>query len=190
VEPLQFGWRHIAEFFLPAVPAAVLPAAPFSSPLSFSRGLHREHTQFRFETVWNRPEPSWRHVSGYFATMTPDFSLYATWPTAVQIWNTYRSRWMGRFWQERGCRVIPTMNWSDEASLEFCFDGVAENQVLTISVADLRRPHVERRFRAGLAVMIERLCPRLLLVYGHLRFDSGCSVLEVPPAWTTLRLLG
>ena len=193
VEPLQLGWRHIAELFLPAVPAvpaAVLPAVPFSIPLSFSRGLHREHTQFRFETVWNRPEPSWRHVSGYFATMTPDFSLYATWPTAVQIWNTYHSRWMGRFWQERGCRVIPTMNLSDEASFDFCFDGAPQGQVLSISVADLRRLHVEKRFRDGLDAMLERLSPILLLVCGRLPCTLDCPVLEFAPAWCELRKLG
>jgi len=145
---------------------------------------------YRFEPTWNRIEPSWRHVSGYFATMTPVFSLYASWPTALQIWNTYRSRWLGRYWQERGCNVIPTMNWSDEASFDFCFDGVPQGQVLSISVADLRRPHVEKRFRDGLDAMLERLSPRLLLVYGQLPFALDCPVLEFAPAWCELRKLG
>ncbi|MEA3644057.1 MAG: DUF4417 domain-containing protein, partial [Lamprobacter sp.] len=32
-----------------------------------------------------------RHVAGYFATLTPDFSRYPDWPLAAQLWNTYRS---------------------------------------------------------------------------------------------------
>lgn len=114
--------------------------------------------------------PGWRHVSGYFATLSADFSLFASWPAAVQIWNTYRSRWLGRSWQERGCNVIPTMDWSDEATSGFCFDGVPPDQVLSISVADLRRSHVEQRFCDGLDAMLERLSPRLLLIYGRLPF--------------------
>jgi hypothetical protein len=144
---------------------------------------------YRFEATWNRIEAGWRHVSAYYATCTPDFSLYPQWPRAVQIWNTYRSRWLGRYWQDQGCRVIPTVNWSDAASFAFCFDGILRHQILTISVADLRRPHVERRFRAGVEAMVDRLSPRLLLVYGRLRFDPGCEVLEVRPDWERLRVL-
>ena len=142
---------------------------------------------YRFEAVWNRPAPGARHVAGYFATCSPDFSLYPDWPLAAQIWNTYRSRWLARYWQAGGLRVIPTLNWSDAASFAFCFDGIPPGQILTIAVADLRRPHVERRFRAGLEAMLARLRPRLLLVYGRLPEDPGCPVLEVPPDWECWR---
>ena len=105
----------------------------------------------------------------------------------MQVWNTYRSRWVARYWQEQGTRVIPTVNWSDEASFAFCVDGIPDGQALTISVADLRRPHVERRFRAGVEAMVERLRPRLLVVYGSLPFDPGCDLVEVAPDWKRLR---
>ncbi|MFP4496238.1 MAG: DUF4417 domain-containing protein [Halochromatium sp.] len=68
---------------------------------------------YRFESTWTRLDIGARHVAGYFATLTPDFSLYPDWPLAAQLWNTYRSRWLGRYWQEGGLRVIPTVNWSD-----------------------------------------------------------------------------
>ncbi len=142
---------------------------------------------YRFEAVWNRPAPGARHVAGYFATCSPDFSLYPDWPLAAQIWNTYRSRWLARYWQAGGLRVIPTLNWSDAASFAFCFDGIPSGQILTIAVADLRRPHVERRFRAGLEAMLARLRPRQLLVYGRLPYDPGCPVIEVRPDWAPWR---
>lgn len=144
---------------------------------------------YRFEACWNRPDPGWRHVSSYYATCSPDFSLYPDWPMPVQLWNTYRSRWIARYWQEQGIRVIPTVNWSDKASFEFCFGGIPLDEVVTISVADLRRSHVERRLRAGIEAMAARLRPRLLLVYGHLPFDPGCELLEIRPDWERLRAL-
>ncbi|MBK1706079.1 hypothetical protein CKO40_16340 [Halochromatium glycolicum] len=75
---------------------------------------------YRFESTWTRLDIGARHVAGYFATLTPDFSLYPDWPLAGQIWNTYRARWLGRYWQAGGLPVIPTVNWSDTSSTSYC----------------------------------------------------------------------
>ncbi len=151
---------------------------------------------YRFESAWTQPDIGARHVAGYFATCTPDFSLYPDWPIAAQLWNTYRSRWLGRYWQEGGLRVIPTVNWSDRRSFAFCFDGIESGQILSISTADCRRDHVRRRFDDGLDAMLERLQPRSLIVYGRLRpaqrqriDQTGCQRLEIAPAWEQLRAL-
>jgi hypothetical protein len=124
---------------------------------------------YRFEPAWTQPDVGARHVAGYCAACTPDFSLYPDWPIAAQVWNTYRSCWLGRYWQDGGVRVIPTVNWSDHRSFAFCFDGIPSRQILTIGTADCRRAHVERRFSAGLSAMLQRLEPAALIVYGRLR---------------------
>ena len=93
---------------------------------------------YRFEATWNRPGPGYRHVERYWGTHTPDFSLYPEWPAVAQQWNTYRTRWLGRFWQERGLRVIPTVNWSDNDSLEWCFTGIPLGQILSIGHPEIR----------------------------------------------------
>jgi hypothetical protein len=151
---------------------------------------------YRFESTWNAPEVGLRHVAGYFAACSPDFSLYPDWPRAAQVWNTYRARWVARFWQHRGIRVVPTVNWSDRRSHAFCFDGLCIRQILAIATADVRRAHVERRFAAGLAAMLERLQPEALIVYGRLtrahraRLEqAGCRLIEVAPAWERLRAI-
>lgn len=95
----------------------------------------------------------------------------------MQIWNTYRSRWLGRFWQDQGCPAIPTVNWSDEALFDFCVDGIPPTQILTISVADRRRPRIERRFRTGVEAMMGRLWLRMLIIYDRMPFDPGCEIL-------------
>ncbi|MCF7991094.1 MAG: DUF4417 domain-containing protein [Thiohalocapsa sp.] len=149
---------------------------------------------YRFEPVWSRPEAGLRHVCGYSAACTPDFSLYPDWPPAAQVWNTYRSRWVGRWWQAHGVHVIPTVNWSDRASWAFCFDGIPAGQLLTISTADCRRSHVERRFLEGVGAMLHRCRPCALIVYGRLRRNArrlvesaGCRLIEVRPDWERLR---
>src|SRR5690554_1233719 len=116
---------------------------------------------YRFETTWNKPNAALIHLRRYWAVMTPDFSLYPQWPAVVNQWNTYRSRWLGRWWQSQGLRVIPTVNWADTASHAYCFDGIPPGQIVSIGVPDTRRPHVVKRYGAGVDVMCERLEPRL-----------------------------
>jgi hypothetical protein len=102
----------------------------------------------RFEAAWNRPMVSLEVVRRYRAVLTPDFSLYRDMPLAGQLWNTYRTRWMGRFWQEQGLLVIPTVRWSTPASYRFCFVGIARGQVVATGTPDLRDP-VTRRCLSG-----------------------------------------
>jgi hypothetical protein len=78
---------------------------------------------YRYETVWSRPQRALEHLSKYRILLAPDFSLYADWPLAMQQWNVYRSRWCGRYWQELGFQVIPTVSWSTPESFDFCFEG-------------------------------------------------------------------
>jgi hypothetical protein len=47
--------------------------------------------------------------------ITPDFSCYPTaWPHVMNLWNVYRSRWVGRFWQELGFKILPTIQILDD----------------------------------------------------------------------------
>jgi hypothetical protein len=142
---------------------------------------------YRFETTWNKPNAALIHLRRYWAMMTPDFSLYPQWPTVVNQWNTYRSRWLGRWWQSQGLRVIPTVNWSDEASHAYCFDGIPSNQIVSIGVPDTRRSHVVERYRVGVEEMCERLSPGLVIVYGRSPVAIHAPVLEVAPDWHRLR---
>lgn len=67
----------------------------------------------------------WRFEASYFepgdfaqaiineqfnAVIAPDFSVYAEWPLAMRLWNLYRSRYVARFWQEAGLKVIPVLH--------------------------------------------------------------------------------
>ncbi|MFO8045934.1 MAG: DUF4417 domain-containing protein [Halomonas sp.] len=142
---------------------------------------------YRFETTWNKLNAALIHLRRYWAVMTPDFSLYPQWPAVVNQWNTYRSRWLGRWWQRQGLRVIPTVNWSDEASHAYCFDGIPPGQIVTIGVPDARRQYVVERYRDGVDAMCERLSPRLVIVYGRSPMAIEAPSLEVVPDWYQLR---
>jgi hypothetical protein len=105
----------------------------------------------------------------------------------VNQWNTYRSRWLGRWWQSQGLRVIPTVNWADAASHAYCFDGIPPGQIVSIGVPDTRRAHVVDRYRAGVEAMCERLQPRLVIVYSRSPVAIDAPALELQPDWHRLR---
>lgn len=45
----------------------------------------------------------------FTAYTVPDFSTYTSWPWPMRLWNLYRSRWVGRYWQEHGLRILPSL---------------------------------------------------------------------------------
>lgn len=75
---------------------------------------------YRFSFVWNNPTSSFQRIEKANIALTPDFSLYADFPLSAQIWNTYRNRWCGAYWQSKGVTVIPTISWSTPESYELC----------------------------------------------------------------------
>jgi hypothetical protein len=57
--------------------------------------VHFFLNNYRFESVWSRPAKMLQALRRYTTVLTPDLSLYADYPLALQPWNTYRSRWYG-----------------------------------------------------------------------------------------------
>ena len=84
-------------------------------------------------------------------------------PLALQINNTFRSRWFGAFWQDLGAKVIPTISWGDERTWDFCFDGVEEGWVVFVATYCLEYPD---RFMAGYNKMLEVIKPSAVIVCG------------------------
>lgn len=122
---------------------------------------------YRFEAVWNNPERTLKQIDSADFLITPDFSLYVGHPRAIQVWNTYRTRWIGAFWQSRGMRVIPSVCWSDAASHAYAFDGLPRQSTLAVAWSHSRDPEVKADFIAGYQAMCERLEPTTVLCYGE-----------------------
>lgn len=120
---------------------------------------------YRFEHVWNRPYDTLSVIEKVGNTLTPDFSLYTNYPLAMQIWNTYRNRWLGAFWQSLDINVIPTICWSDEKSYDFCFKGVEKGSTVAISIVSSKK--AGSAFVNGFIEMLNEIEPKLILCYGE-----------------------
>lgn len=66
-----------------------------------------------FENWWHFPS---RYVAKMLNSkikyaVTPDFSLSDDYPRVANLWGLYRNRWLGRYFQEAGIKVVPNIGW-------------------------------------------------------------------------------
>ena len=124
---------------------------------------------YRFERVWKNPDNDIEKLSRYRAVLSPDFSMYLEMAPVMQLYNVFRNRWCGAYWASKGLRVIPTVNWGDESSFDFCFEGIEKGSVVAVS-AYMASEHDNRCdqkewFLAGYNEMLRRIEPEKIICY-------------------------
>ena len=144
-------------------------------------GCHFFIDDYQFERLWQRPDAYLDVLKPYRCVLTPDFSLYMDMPDAMQQWNRYRSAALGRYWQENGITVVPTLSWAQPSSYGFCFKGLPRHSTVATSTVGVARDEAARAvWRDGMREAMRRLEPRRVLLYGKdIGFDfGGCEVVE------------
>ena len=138
-------------------------------------GIHFYIDDYQFERVWNDPEKYLDILFEYDCILSPDFSLYMDMPMPMKIWNVYRSRQIGAYYQSKGLIVIPTISWAEPETYEFCFQGIPEGSVVSISTIGVKRDKDALKiWEDGVTAMIERIKPSAILIYGgKLEYDYG-----------------
>lgn len=81
-------------------------------------GIHFFIDDYQFERIWNAPDKYIDVLKEYECILTPDFSLYMDMPMPMKIWNVYRSRFIGAYYQKYGVKVIPTISWAEREPKE------------------------------------------------------------------------
>lgn len=162
-----------------------------SSKLESNAGVHFFIDDYQFERVWRRPESYVGCLSKYKCVLTPDYSLYVDMSIAVQIWNVYRSRLIGSFFQSNGIDVVPTLQWSDARSFDFAFDGLPNNSTVAVSAIGANRSSYSKMlWLDGMNEAIDRLSPNRVLVYGDIpdyQFPSSIEVVRYKSFVSELR---
>jgi hypothetical protein len=127
---------------------------------------------YKLSSLFGSPNKSLNHAKRYFAICTPNFPLSDEYPDVINVFNVFRSRWLGRFWQEHGMRVIPTVNWAGFSSYLTSFAGISQGQILALTIPDEIETTQDiniKLFRDGYYEMEQLLKPRLILVRGDLK---------------------
>ena len=138
-------------------------------------GIHFYLDDYQFERLWNKPEEYVDILKQYECILSPDFSLYMDMPMPMKIWNIYRSRLIGQYYQSQGIKVIPTLSWAEEETFEFCFEGIPKGSTVSISTIGVKKDKEALKiWRAGVDELIKRIEPSTILIYGgKLDYDYG-----------------
>ena len=128
------------------------------------KGVHFFIDDYRMEGIYYNFDKSLHRLSQYKFLLTPDYSLYADMPKAVQLFNVFRNRWVGAYWQSKGLTVIPTVSWSDTASFDFCFDGIEEGAIVAIGMVGCKRN--KTTFLRGYNAMLDKIKPSAVICLG------------------------
>ncbi|MBE6914907.1 MAG: DUF4417 domain-containing protein, partial [Ruminococcaceae bacterium] len=133
------------------------------------RMVHFFLYDYRFERVWKNPDNDIEKLSRYRAVLSPDFSMYLEMAPVMQLYNVFRNRWCGAYWASKGIRVIPTVNWGDESTFDFCFEGIEKGSVVAVSTY-MASEHDNRQaqkewFMAGYNEMLRRIEPEKIICY-------------------------
>ena len=88
-------------------------------------------------------------------------------PFVMQLWNIYRSRAIGCWLQRNGVTVIPNIRYGDKRTYRICCDGISKGGVIAVgSHGTLKNKEDRRIFAEGLSVVIKRIQPKVIVVYG------------------------
>lgn len=143
----------------------------------YDKGIHFFIDDYQFERIWNQPQLYIEKIERFACALTPDFSTYSDMPLAMQLWNVYRSRLIGQMMQDAGIQVIPTLQWADERSFDFAFDGLPEGGTVAVSTIGVKRNReCAAMFTAGMDIAMERLAPKTIICYGgDVGYDFGSA---------------
>lgn len=145
-----------------------------------NKGVHFFLDDYQFLRLWNNPTAYLDILKGFRCVLTPDFSLYADFPTAMQIYNHYRKHWLGAFWEDNGIEVIPTICWSDEKSFKWCFDGEPKGGTVAVSSIGTQNDNAAKAaFISGYEVMCEKLRPETILFYGNVPDECKVNIVHI-----------
>jgi hypothetical protein len=109
--------------------------------------------------------------------MCPDHSIFVDVPDVVNMYNVYKSRFAGAYWQHCGYNVIPTLTYGKADSFRYCFDGLPERSIIAVGCLgiDWCSPSQEL-WTMAMHELVYRLHPTKILVYGEEHPLSGIDV--------------
>lgn len=160
-------------------PWRMLPFNMAKTATDTDAGIHFFIDDYQFERVWRSPRRYAELLRPFRCVCTPDFSLYADMPLAMKIWNVYRSLTIGVFWQKQGLNVVPTLQWAEPRTFDFCFNGIPTGAMVAVSTLGAAKGRLSRQmWQAGMKEAIRQIQPSTILLYGS-PIDFGFGDIRV-----------
>lgn len=137
----------------------------------YNRLVHFFLYDYEFEKIWEQPQKYIDTLKQYKGILSPDFSMYIEMNPVMQLYNTFRNRWVGAYMASKGIKVIPTVNWGLENTFDFCFNGIEKGSTVAVStyMVNEHGHHKAQKdfFLKGYNEMVKRIEPELVICYSE-----------------------
>jgi hypothetical protein len=135
-------------------------------------GLHFYSYDKKFRNVLAHPESYLRSFMNFKVILCPDISISPEMPIWVRIRNTHLSRCVGAYFSSRQLTVIPSLRWVEISDLDFVTEGIPHGSVIAVgALGTYRNPASRLVFETGISVILERLKPAAIIVYGQISHE-------------------
>lgn len=143
--------------------------------------LHFFAMDYKFESLWANPHHCLEEIKKLGLVLSPDFTFPVDAPIPAQLWQTFRNRWLGAWWNENGVEVIPTIGWNNDI-FDMCFMGVEKGSNVAISTVGVDDVGT---FVAGYEQMVKYIDPAKVICYGSIsRFGiKDDRIIEYETRW-------
>lgn len=123
---------------------------------------------YKFDNVWDDAVKFLAKLihMEWGGVVCPDFSTYDAMPRVVRYWNIYKARWIGRYWQEAGVKLIPNINFAapgDDSEIYYC--GIPKG-VPVVSAQVRTSGKLRKSFIEGVSEALIAVEPQNVLLYG------------------------
>lgn len=158
------------------IPKGIIPFSKRSKSKTSKEFVAFYEPDIKFSDILREPEKFVCDLARFPGIISPDFSLYTDSTLTAQIANAYRDRVIAHYFQKKGFYVIPNVRWGDERSYttkelpeKFAFLGMPKHSIVSIGTYGCSQSKEEKmHLKNGLAVMLEELEPKVVLVYGSM----------------------
>lgn len=148
----------------------------------YNKIVHFFLDDYKFESIYNNPDNKIEQIKKFKAVLTPNFSMFIEMPIVLQLYNTFKNRWVGAYLQKQGICVIPTVCWGDLTSFNFCFDGIEKGSIVAISTVGVKNE--KSHFLLGYNEMLQRIKPSKIICYGKPFDEMKGNIIEIDYAKT------
>lgn len=129
-----------------------------------TNNIHCYTDDYRFESIWRKPEYTLKRVLELNYVLSPDFTMYPGASDYVNTWQLYRAMSVFSYWQNMGVNVIPSINWSTPLH-------ILNNKELypQFSVIAVRGPanRYKNEWYAGAETIKKLINPKIILHFGQ-----------------------
>lgn len=175
------------------IPNNLISFSKCLSSKSFDFWVHFYEDDYLFERIWRNPSKYLGILKRFEGVILLDFSIYRDMPLVMQLWNIYRSRAIGCWLQRNGVKVIPNIRFGDKRTYRICCEGISRNCVISVGSHGNLKNCIDRKiFLEGLDVIVKRLQPKVIIVYGATPekyfkkyIDAGIQIIQFDSNYAT-----